>query len=201
MTKKVILAAGIAAAVIAALVTAYLAPAEQSLGDAVKLVYLHAGLVFVSLILVTCVGVLGFLFLVTGKSVFFAWAKPTKVVTLIFWFVYLSSSLLTMKLAWGGIMWGEPKLLLAGSIFLILLAIFLVSLTFHAPKVIASLNLFMGASVWFLLSRVPAVMHPTSSPIRNSSSTFIKLDTLLIFLFFLAAAVLSVILTRALTRD
>lgn len=201
VTKKVFLAAGIAAAVIAALITAYLAPAEQQLGDAAKLIYLHAGLVFVSLLLVTVVGLLGVLFLVTGKKAFFDWARPAKTVTLIFWFTYLSSSIVAMRLTWGGIIWNEPRLLLASSLFLILLAIFLISLTLNAPKIIASLNVLMGASVWILVSRVPAVMHPTSNPIRNSSSAFIKLDTLLIFLLFLAAAVLSVILTKALTRD
>ncbi len=201
MTKKTLLAGAIAVTVVAALVTAYVAPAEQQLGEAVKLIYLHAGLVFVSMLLVTAVGLLGALFLLTGKKAFYDWARPTKTVTLIFWFTYLSSSLVAMRLTWGGIMWGEPRLLLAASIFLVLLAIFMVSLTFHAPKVIASLNVLMGGSAWFLLTRVPAVMHPTSNPIRNSSSSFIKLDTLLIFLFFLAAAVLSVILTKALTRD
>ncbi|MFA5867228.1 MAG: hypothetical protein WC891_04615 [Actinomycetota bacterium] len=201
MTKKAILAAGIAASVAAALVTAYLAPAEAQLGEAAKLIYLHAGLVFVSLILVTCVGILGLLYLVTDKKTLFDWAKPTKAVTLIFWFIYLSSSLVAMQLTWGGIMWGEPRLLLAASIFLVLTAIFLVSLTFHAPRIIASLNVLMGASVWLLLARVPAVMHPTSNPIRNSSSSFIKLDTLLIFLFFLAAAVLSIVLARSLIKD
>lgn len=201
MTKKVILVTGIAAAVIAACVTAFLAPAEKQLGEAVKLIYLHAGMVFVSLILVTCVGILGLLYLVTSKRIFFEWAKPTKVVTLIFWFAYLSSSLVAMKLTWGGIIWSEPRFILAVSIFLILLAIYLVSLTFHAPKIIASLNLLMGASTWILLSRVPAVMHPTSNPISSSGSSAIKLDTLLIFLFFLAAAGMSVLLVKKPDRE
>ncbi len=201
MTKKVLLASGIAAAVIAALVTAYFAPAEAQLGEAAKLIYLHAGLVFVSLILVTGVGILGLLYLLTGKKFFFVWAKPTKAVTLIFWFTYLSSSLVAMRLTWGGVIWEEPRLLLAASIFLVLTAIFLVSLTFHAPKIIAALNVLMGGSTWILLTRVPAVMHPTSNPIRNSSSSFIKLDTLLIFLFFLAAAALSVVLARTFVKE
>lgn len=200
MTKKALLAAGIAAMIAAALVTAYLAPAEAQLGDAVKLIYLHAGLVFVSMFLVTAVGVLGLLFLVTGKKVFFDWAKPTKTVTLIFWFTYLSSSVVAMRLTWGGIIWNEPRLLLASSIFLVLLAIFLVSLTVHAPRVIASLNVLMGAAVWILVSRVPAVMHPTSNPISSSGSFAIKLDTVLIFLFFLAAAIMSVGLTKKLSN-
>jgi hypothetical protein len=196
VTKKALLAAGIAGMIVAALVTAYLAPAEAQLGDAVKLIYLHAGMVFVSLILVTCVGILGLLYLITGKRIFFDWAKPTKIVTLVFWFTYLSSSVVAMQLTWGGIIWGEPRFILAVSIFLILLAIYLVSLTFHAPKIIASLNVLMGASTWILLSRVPAVMHPTSNPISSSGSLAIKLDTLLILLFFLAAAGMSVVLAK-----
>lgn len=92
-------------------------------------------------------------------------------------------------------------MVLALSILFLLTAIFLVSLTVHAPKIIALLNILMGTSVWILVSRVPAVMHPASSPIRNSTSGAIKLDTLVIFLFFLAAAVLSVVLAKTFFKD
>ncbi len=201
MSKKLLLAIGIAVSVGAAVLIALLAPAEKQLGDAVKLIYLHAGLVLVSMLLVTAVGALGLLYLLTGRGIFFAWAKPAKAVTLIFWFVYLTSSVIAMRLTWGGIIWNEPRLMLAASIFLVLIAIYLISMTFNAPRAIASLNLMMGVSVWVLVARVPAVMHPTSNPITSSSSNPIKLDTLFIFLFFMAAAILSIILTKQLTDD
>jgi len=192
------LTAGIVLTAAAAGVTAFLAPAEKTLGDAAKLIYLHAGMVFVSLILVTCVGVLGLLYLITGKETFFNWAKPTKIVTLIFWSVYLSSSILAMKLTWNTIVWNEPRFALAASILAALLAIFLLSTVFEARRVIASLNIAMGATTWILLSQVDAVMHPTSNPIRNSGSAAIKYDSILIFIFLLTCAILSVILARRL---
>lgn len=194
------LAAGIAVCAAGAGTAAYLSPAEQQLGDAAKLIYLHAGMVFVSMLLVSAVGILGLLYLITGKDIFFDWSKPTKVVTLIFWFVYLSSSILAMKLSWNTIVWDEPRFLLACSILLVLVAISLLSTIFDAKKVISGLNVTMGVLVWTLVSSVPAVMHPTSSPIRNSGSAAIKTGTLLIFLFFLAAAIQSVILCYNLTK-
>lgn len=194
------LAAGIFLFSAAAGVTAFLAPAEQQLGDAAKLIYLHAGMVFVSMLLVSAVGVLGLLHLLTGKELFFAWSKPAKIVTLIFWTTYLTSSIIAMKLSWNMIIWDEPRFLLACAILLVLFAISLLGTIFDAKKIISALNVTMGALVWVLVSSVPAVMHPTTSPIRNSGSSAIKTDTLLIFVFLLSAAIMSVILCYNLTK-
>lgn len=194
------LSAGIAVCAAAAGITAFFAPAEQQLGDAAKLIYLHAGMVFVSMLLVSAVGLLGLLHLITGKEIFFTWSRPAKIVTLIFWAVYLSSSIVAMKLSWNMIIWNEPRFLLAAAILLVLVAISLLGTIFDAKKIISALNLTMGALVWILVSSVPAVMHPTSSPIRNSGSAAIKLDTLLIFLFLLTAAFTSVILCYNLSK-
>jgi len=195
-----ILAAGIALAVIAAVIVAALSPPEQQLGDFAKLIYVHAGLVFVSLLLVAAVGALGLLYLVTNRKVFYVWSLAAKPVTLIFWAVYLGISILAMKLTWNEIIWNEPRFLLAASVFLILCSLYLVSLAVHAPKAVAFLNLATAVVVWWLVAKVPAVMHPTSNPIRTSSSGLIKLDSLLIFLFILAAAALSVTLAQRLQR-
>lgn len=194
------LTAGIAATVAAAAVTAFFAPAEQQLGEAAKLIYLHAGMVFVSMLLVSFVGLLGLLHLLTGKDIFFYWARPAKIVTLIFWVVYLSFSIIAMRLSWNMIIWSEPRFLLAASILLVLAAIFLLGTIFDAKRIISGLNVLMGVLVWALVFSVPAVMHPTSGPIRNSGSMAIKIDSLLIFLFFLGTAILSVILCYNLTK-
>jgi hypothetical protein len=197
---NIILAAAISVLSAAAIGVAWLAPAEKQLGDAVKLIYLHAGLVLVSMLLVTVVGIFGLLYLVTGREIFLAWAKPAKLVTLIFWTVYLLQSMLAMYLTWNRVVFNEPRFLMAASILAALAAIYLLSTVFEAPRVIASLNVVMGAGVWILVSQVGAVMHPTSNPISSSSSALIKVDSLLIFLFLLAAAAVSVTLAKRLAR-
>lgn len=195
-TKKILLAAGIAGSIALAVLVDWLAPAEQTLGSMVKYVYIHNGLVFTSLALVTFVGILGLLYLVTGRRFFFDWARPAKQVALIFWTFYIIQGIVAMKVIWGGIVWNEPRQLLAFSLYFVLIAIYLVSTTVHAPKLISALNVVMGASVWFFISRISAVMHPTSSPIRNSPSVLIRASALAIFVLFLTAAVLSVILFK-----
>ncbi len=190
---------GLCVCVACAVLLAWLAPAERQLGDAAKLIYFHAALVFVSMALVSVVGLLGLLHLATGRRVFFEWSQPAKAVTLIFWFVYITSSVLAMKLAWGGIIWTEPRFLLAASILVTLVAIALLETVFEQPKIISFLNVVMGVVVWILVARVPAVMHPTTNPISNSSSSLIKYDTLGIFISLAAAAIISVLLVRRLT--
>lgn len=194
--RRILLGALIAVTFAAAVVIGLLAPPEQTLGNAAKAVYIHAGLIFVSLCLVTLVGILGVLYLVTGKDVFFNWAKPTKRVTLIFWTIYLISGIVAMYLAWGGMLWQEPRMLLAFAIYILLIAIYILATTVHAPKLVSLFNVIMGASVWILLSQVPAILHPTSNPIANSSSMLIKLSTLAILVLFSASAVFSVLLSK-----
>jgi len=194
--KRIILGALIAACFVAALTIAVFAPAEQTLGNAAKVVYVHAGLIFVSMCLVTVVGIMGLLYLITGRDIFYKWAKPTKRVTLIFWGIYLISGIAAMWLAWGGMIWQEPRMLLGFSIFILLIAIYILATTVHAPKLVSLFNVIMGASVWLLLSQVPAILHPTTRPINNSSSLWIKLSTLAILVLFAVAAALSVVLSK-----
>jgi hypothetical protein len=200
MVTKRLLTAGIVVCFAAAIIIALLAPPEAQLGDAAKLIYFHAALVFVSMILVSAVGILGLLHLVTGRRLFFDWSRPAKAVMLFFWTFYLTSSVFAMKWAWGGILWTEPRFLLASSILVTLIAIALLETVFETPRVVSALNVLMGVIVWVLVSRVPAVMHPTTNPISNSGSAPIKYDTLGIFLFLAAAAALSVVLGRLLTQ-
>ncbi len=197
--STVLLAVALCLCVAAAILLAWQSPAEKQLGDAAKLIYFHAALVFVSMALVSVVGLLGLLHLVTRRKAFFAWSQPAKAVMLVYWFVYITSSVLAMKLAWGGIIWTEPRFLLAASILVTLVAIALLETVFEQAKIISSLNVVMGAVVWILVARVPAVMHPTTNPISNSTSSLIKYDTLGIFVFLAAAAIISVLFVRRLT--
>ncbi len=198
--RKIIIGFIVIACFVLSGIVAWLAPSEQTLGQAVKLIYIHASLVFVSLILVSSVGILGLLFLITGKQWFLEWARPAKVTTILFWALYLISSVIAMQWTWGGIVWEEPRMALAFSIFLVLVAIYLVSITVHAPKLISLFNVLMGVSVWVLIANVPEVLHPTSNPITASPSIGIRLSTLSIFMLQAIAAVLSVVFIKQFSK-
>ncbi len=174
--------------VVSALAVDWFAPAEQTLGNFVKLIYLHAALVFVSLVMYSGVGLLGLLYLVTSRDVFLKWALPAKQVALIFWFVYIVTSMISMKLIWGAVVWAEPRFVLAVSAFVVLLGIYLLSIAFETPRLVSVLNLSMAAAIWILISRIPRILHPGSA-IRSSPSLAIKLSTLAVSLLLLAAAV------------
>jgi hypothetical protein len=174
--------------IVLALVIVWLAPAEQTLGNFVKLIYLHAALVFVSLVMYSGVGLLGLFYLVTSRDMFLKWALPAKQVALIFWFIYIVSSMVTMKLIWGAVVWAEPRFVLAVSAFVVLLGIYLLSIAFETPRLVSLFNVAMAASIWILISRVPRILHPGSA-IRSSPSLAIKVSALAVSLLLLAAAV------------
>lgn len=174
--------------IVLAFVIDWLAPAEQTLGNFVKLIYLHAALVFVSLVMYSGVGLLGLLYLVTNRDVFLRWALPAKQVALIFWFIYIVTSMISMKLIWGAVVWAEPRFVLAVSAFVVLLGIYLLSIAFETPRLVSVFNLSMAAAIWILISRIPRILHPGSA-IRSSPSLAIKLSALTVSLLLLAAAV------------
>lgn len=171
-----------------ALVVAWFAPTEETLGEAVKLIYLHAGLIYACLALLTGIALLGLVNIVVARGFLREWLWPVKVATLSFWVIYLLTSLIAMQLTWGAIVWAEPRLLLGASLFLVLLAAYVASTVVRSPRLTGLLDLASGAVVWILISRVPTIMHPSGSPIRSSPSWSLKLSVLAITVLLLASA-------------
>jgi len=151
-----------------------LSPAEQTLGQIVKLVYLHGALVRTGMLAFTVAGVLGVFALLTRRSWAVEWTRAVGDSALVIWTTYVLSSMLVTYLAWGvAIAWSEPRVRASGHILLAAVAFWGVSLFLRDWRVRAVLSALLGVLVWVLITSAGVVIHPVD-PIGGSASIAIK---------------------------
>lgn len=166
-------------AVIVSVILAWLSPAEATLGQAVKLVYMHAALMWVAFGLLSVGAILGLLFLVLRRRSLSAWSygSAATAVALLLMTGLLGS--FTAQVTWGGINWSEPRLLMLGEILLAGMAVLAVAGLGFSAVAQSATNILFAIIAWVLLLRTELVIHP-DSPIFSSESLAIKIFPLLI---------------------
>lgn len=178
----------VAFAVTVSLILAWMSPAEATLGQAVKLVYVHAALMWVAFGILTIAGGTGLLYAFWRRSTLLAWSNGS-VATAVGLLVFTGFlGLVTAKVTWGGISWSEPRLLMLGEIILVGLVAALVALVSRPSIYVALVNLAFAGVAWWLLIATERIIHPVS-PIFSSESVTIKIFPLLITAGFAFAGV------------
>jgi hypothetical protein len=165
-----------------------LGPQENSLGSAVRIVYLHGAWVLTAeaaLGLAAATGLLGILF---QRESLQRWSTALGYTGLIFWVTYLPLSLWAMQANWNGLFLAEPRFRVAVifSVTGVLLQIGLILLA--KPAFTALFNVLFFVALWIGLSRADYVMHPPPSPIFSSGVLSLQLFFVgIIFLTMTAA--------------
>lgn len=172
---------------VCALILTWLAPEEKTLGNLVKLVYVHAATTWVALIMYTLAGLIGLGYLVWRQNSFYQWSSAIEKTAILFWIGQIALGLLAMRFIWGGFYWGEPRVILAWAILLVSVSSYVISTISEKPAVISLLNFGVALTLWILIIKLANVLHPGKA-ILGSPETNIKLFTGLIALFFLGAA-------------
>ena len=168
-----------AAAILLMVVFAWFAPAEATLGKAVKLVYVHAAMMWVGIGLISLGGIAGLLFLFFRNEAIIRWSSGSAVVGVALFALTGFLGAVTAKITWGGVFWAEPRMAMLGQIFFVA-AVAAIAVRISGSKTIAGLaNLGLGIITWVLIIRTERVIHP-DSPIFRSDSTAIKVFPLLI---------------------
>jgi len=166
-----------------ALFLVWLSPSEKTLGSLVKLVYVHAALVYAALFTFMVAGVLGVTYIITSKQRIYLWLCAFQRTAFLFWGIYFLSSIILTYLAWGSIGWAEPRFQLAIHVLVMVSIVFLLSLWIDKPKIIAFLNAGLFLIIFYLTSTVQRIFHP-SNPIGQSNSSAIKFYALTVLLIF-----------------
>jgi len=170
-----------------ALFIAWFAPAERTLGDLVKLIYVHAAISWVAILIFVIAAILGLSFLVTTKSSLYEWSCALEVTAIFLWFIHTLMGAAAMRIVWGGFLWTEPKFKTTVFILLITLAAYLFSMVVAKPKIVSVLNVGIAPLVVLLVLRAGRIVHPLN-PILASSGLKIKICSGMIALLFLAIA-------------
>jgi hypothetical protein len=148
-------------------------PAEKSLGDNVRVVYLHGVWVWASLAGFLAAGAAGLAGLLTRRQKLHRWSLALGRTGLLFWITYLPISIWAMQTNWNGLFLAEPRFRLA-VIFSVTGLLLQVGVTLlEDPAWASSGNLLFVAALFFALRTTENVMHPPA-PILNSDAPLIQ---------------------------
>jgi len=178
----------IAAAAVAAVVVSLLAPAEERLGDTVKLIYLHASVTWVALCAFAVAGLLGLVALARRSDVLSCWSTALLATATAFWTIHFALGLVTMRLAWGDWFWSEPRIRAGMLILGVSIAATLLALAADRGWMGPALSVAVVVFIVLLLTTAGRVFHPAGA-IRESNSIAIKGSVFLIVLLTVAASI------------
>jgi len=179
----------IALLIIAIAIITKISPAEKTLGDLVKTIYIHAALIWASIIMFSAAGLLGLGFCFSGKDSLYQWSSATEYIAISIWSINFLFSLVLMSLIWGGIAWNEPRTLMSLTILIFSIVLIFARLITASAKVKGFYNFLMSVILWFELVRTNVVIHPAGA-ISASTSTAIKIYTIIISLLVFMVTIL-----------
>jgi len=157
---------------VAGLVAAlWLIPPEQTLGNVIKVIFLHGALVRVGLLAFAVAGVLSLGFLLTRRTTWFAWAMAAQKGAVILWIIYALTSSISTWLSWGQwIAWDEPRVRASVHVLWFSIACLLLVMWMGNRTFAAIVNLIVTGVAWTLIRGASIIRHPFD-PIGMSGST------------------------------
>lgn len=166
----------------------YFGPEEKSLGDNVRIVYLHGAWVLSAQINILAAAVMGLIGLLTRREAVHHWSQALGRTGIIFWVTYLPLSLWAMQANWNGLFLAEPRFRVA-VIFAVAGVLLQIGLALIDKLPWTSLaNLAYAISLNFVLNGAGNVLHPPPSPIFSSGNMKIEIFFIVLILLTLLAA-------------
>jgi hypothetical protein len=166
----------------------FFGPQEKSLGDNVRIVYLHSAWMLTAQIAILAAAVMGLIGLLTRREAAHHWSQALGRTGIVFWVTYLPLSLWAMQANWNGLFLSEPRFRVA-LIFAIAGVLLQIGLALIAKLPWTSLaNLAYAISLNFVLNEAGNVLHPPPSPIFGSGNLKIEVFFIILNLLTLLAA-------------
>jgi hypothetical protein len=165
-----------------------LGPQENSLGNNVRIVYLHGAWILTAEIVLgfsAAIGLFGILF---RRDDLHRWSAALGYTGLFFWLVSLPLSLWSMQANWNGLFLAEPRFRVAVifSVTGVLLQLGLMLLS--RPAFTSLFNVLFFIALRIGLAQADYVMHPPPSPILSSGNLALQFYFIgIIFLIMTAA--------------
>jgi hypothetical protein len=174
----------------------WLSPAERTLGQTVKLVYLHGALVRTALILFAISLLVNLVALIGGRSGWLAWGKALIWTAVVLWLIHTLFSTITTYAVWGVfIAWFEPRTRFTFTVAVVGLVIVAVAHLVGDDR-FSSLGFVALAGLTLALPpRLGAVQHPLKA-ISSSPSNAIRVYYTAIWVISLFMAALLAIWLR-----
>jgi hypothetical protein len=176
--------AGLAAAL-------WLIPPEQTLGNVIKVIFLHGALVRVGLLAFAVAGVLSLGFLLTRQTRWFAWAMAAQKGAVTLWIVYALTSSISTWLSWGEwIAWDEPRVRASVHVLWFSLTCLLLVMWMSNRYFTAVVNLIVTGVAWTLIRGASIIRHPFDPIGTSGSNTYEVLYWVMVAALLLLAVLL-----------
>ena len=152
----------------------WFSPAEQTLGQSIKLVYLHGALVRTAIILFVVSVPVNLVALVTKRGSWFAWGKALIFSAVVIWLLHTLFSMITTYATWGVfIAWFEPRTRFTFNLAAVSLIVVLVTQLVNNRIFSSVAFLLLAGLTLMLLPTLGFVQHPLD-PIGLSTSGQIR---------------------------
>jgi hypothetical protein len=152
----------------------WLAPAESTLGQIVKLVYLHGALVRTAMALFAIGLPVNLVALVVGQGGWLTWGKAFAWTAVAIWLAHTFFSMVTTYAAWGVfIAWFEPRTRFTFTLAVVGIVIVVVARLVGNARFSALVFALLAGLTLYLAPRLGVIQHPLD-PIGSSPSHAIR---------------------------
>ena len=152
-----------------------LMPLEKTLGQVIKIVYLHGALSRAGMLGLIAAGLAGALFLLTRRPALAAWTRGLLLSGWIFWIAHFIVSMPATRLTWGPwIAWGEPRVTMTLQLAAAGLVVILVTRLVNDDRFTSVAAALLAVAVGWLAFATGVIRHPLD-PIGSSPSAAFQL--------------------------
>ena len=150
-------------------------PAEKTIGQVIKIVYLHGALSRAGMVGFAAAGVTGLAYLIRPRPALGQWSRALLISGWCFWVAHFLVSMPATRLTWGPwVAWGEPRVTMTLQILAAGLLVILVTGLLKDLRFAAAANLLFAIAFVVLAARTGVLRHPLD-PIGSSPSTMLRL--------------------------
>lgn len=185
-SRQALVKAGLATILLLALLVVLFGPAEKTLGNGIKAVYVHVSLTWAGLAGFVTAALLALAQLLTRQPRLESWRKTVGWVAFGFYLAGVAASAIASQVNWGAVFWQEPRMVTSLNVLAVALIVQLGNIFFPWRSLRAGLSLLLPAFIFWANFSAPLVLHP-ANPIRSSDATGIRLTFLTMFLLMVAA--------------
>jgi hypothetical protein len=152
-----------------------LMPAERTIGQVIKIVYLHGALSRAGMLGFLAAGVCGLGYLIRPKRALGQWSRALLISGWCFWTAHFLVSMPATRLTWGPwVAWGEPRVTMTLQVIASGLLVILVTGLLKDQRFAAAANLLFAIAFAVLAARTGVLRHPLD-PIGSSPSATLRL--------------------------
>lgn len=157
------------------------APAEKTLGEGIKIVYVHVSLTWAGMVGFTLAGLQGIWNTFKSNIVLHKWNQVVSWVALGCFVLGYATSLMAAKINWGAVLWTEPRVIASLQFIVVALIILVANHRLKNYRLAGVLSALLAFFLMWSILGTPLFLHP-GSPIRESTSLAIQLTFLSMFL-------------------